>query len=387
MLTKHRLSKASLLLSVILSVSLRLCAQTYDQKIAQAAALLQQNNFPSALAVFKDALLDTAHVGMYDLYYAARTAVHCNDYPLALRWMSDAQKKGLGLGSGELTAIKNDSTFKPLYGYRQWTELVRAMDEAYSEKTARDQQIAQAWTTGLDAHRISGAQGMPYHQPKPGYARYFSRADTVSVPYLVYVPASYKAQRPIRAIVYLHGGVAAQADFDDANPDIRTEPIFAVADSLNTLVIYPFAKKAFGWLDQRAAFEQVLTILDSASTCYHIDRHQVYMVGMSNGGTACFWFATHERTPFRGFLALSALPKLSIGEIDFTRISPTAPLYSVNAQDDEVFPYADVARIYNDKKSVAPGWHFLTLPLGSHGFIYGPNGAALLQQYLLKMLQ
>ena len=374
-----------LLLPLFLVLPFILPAQQYDRLIDHAETLFQQKAYPAALDTFKIALSDSFRAGRFDLYYGAKTAMYCNDQTLALRWLMLAGEKGLGTGDGEIAAVRTDSTWQPLYSDPAWTRLLMKMDSAFGARQASDKRRRAEWLTGLRADSLPPAAGHRFSPPRSGYALYFSRADTVAIPYLVYVPSSVPPGHPLTAIVYLHGGVASHDDFDYQDPDLANEPVFAAADSLHTLVIYPFAKKTFGWLDQKAAFEQVLKILQDAATRYSIAPHRIYMVGMSNGGSACFWFAAQDKTPFTGFLALSPLPKLNIGNIDFSRITRNRPLYSVNAKDDEVFSYSAVHDIYEKEAPVAKGWHFQALETGSHGFIYGPEGTALLLRYLREM--
>jgi pimeloyl-ACP methyl ester carboxylesterase len=374
-----------LLLPFFLVLPFILLAQQYDRLIDHAETLFQQKNYPAALDTFKIALTDTVHAGRFDLYYGAKTAMYCNDQTLALRWLALAGEKGLGTADGETAAVRTDSSWQPLYDDPAWARLLKKMDSALAARQASDKHKRADWLTALRADSLPPAAGHRFSPPRPGYALYFSQADTVAVPYLVHVPSSVQPGHPLTAIVYLHGGVASHDDFDYQDPNLANEPVFTAADSLHALVVYPFAKKTFGWLDQKAAFEQVLKILQDAASRYSIAPQHIYMVGMSNGGSACFWFAARHKTPFAGFLALSPLPMLNIGDIDFSRITRNNPLYSVNAKDDEVFSYSAVHDIYEKEAPIAKGWHFRTLETGSHGFIYGQGGAALMLRYLREM--
>lgn len=357
-------------------------AQSYDSLIDRAEYAFQQKDWPAALKIFHIALTDSTREGKFDLYYGAMTAVHCDSPALALQWLMLAQQKGLGLGPGELASFQGDSSWSPLYRYAAWQRFMDAMTRAYGDQLAVQQKAVAAWKAETQSHRIPIGHGKT---PVPaGFALYYSQTDTIKVPYLVYVPTS--SPRPAKVIVYLHGGVDSHADFGDDDPQVRDEPIFAVADSLHALVIYPFARKSFGWLHQRAAFTQVLQILHEAGEHYAIDPHQCYMVGMSNGGSACFWYASQPQSPFRTFLAISALPELPVGGIEFSRIIPSHPLYSVNTTDDEVFPYKEVIKYYDAQKGVATGWHFQTLPAGGHGFIYAAGGPSLLLHYVRDLM-
>jgi predicted peptidase len=232
---------------------------------------------------------------------------------------------------------------------------------------------------------VEKSRNSVYSPARHGFALYFSPADTIQAPYLVYVPEGYDPGRPWDAIVFLHGGVVSLDDFNDKDPNTAEEPIFAAGNSLHAIVIYPFAKKAFGWVSQQAAFEQVLQILKETGEHYHINKDRIALAGVSNGGSALFWYASRRPNPFKGFLAISALPKLETGPIDFSRFDPVKPFYSIHARHDEVFPYDSVNKIYQGEHDKAAGWQLDIVSEGGHDFIYEKDGEKKLLEYLRKI--
>jgi pimeloyl-ACP methyl ester carboxylesterase len=373
------------LLSLVLSLSS--FGQAYDSVFSRAINLVNQKNYPAALVCFKMAFADTLPPGPYDLYYGASAAIQCNERELAFQWLNLAQRKGLGLGMGEILLVERDTALDRLHADPRWPVFLNTLQRAAEEKAKADKKAADDWMSTIHKNRIKGMKGGTYRTAPPGFALYFSRADTIDIPWLVYVPGSYRSETPSKAIVFLHGAVNSHPYFRNEDPHIRNETIFSIADSLQSLIIYPFARSSFGWVNQKAAFEQVLHTVKEAMHIYHIDDKQVYMAGLSNGGTACFWFAAQPSSPFKAFLALSALPKLNIGEIDFARIGPDRPLTSVHARDDDQFPYETVAGIYAAEGSKAKGWTFQTLESGGHVFIYGANGKTLLLNYMRELMK
>jgi poly(3-hydroxybutyrate) depolymerase len=212
-----------------------------------------------------------------------------------------------------------------------------------------------------------------------GFALYFQPADTIQVPYLVYVPSSFSSAKLASLLVYLHGGVVNQDYFSYQDPQVSNEPIFALANQYNALVLYPFARKDFGWVDQEKAFQHVLTILDRVKKHYSVPFTRIYLGGMSNGGTAAYWYATKHAELFNGFYAFSSWPQLKLTSTDYSKLSKSIPFLSVNAKDDTVFPYAGVKAIYDQHQARATDWRFKTIAEGGHGFIYGPSGQSQMQ--------
>lgn len=219
-----------------------------------------------------------------------------------------------------------------------------------------------------------------------GFALYFINADTVSVPYLVYIPKQYDPAKQHALIVYLHGGIGGMENFQHKNPAFSQEPVFALADKYNAVVLFPYGRRSFGWLWQTEAFENVLRIIREVKQTYNIHASRVYLGGMSNGAMAAFWFITNKPDEFAGFYGFSPVPKLLTGEINFGNITGDKPLYTLNAKDDEGFPFEKIRSLYAQHKEEAPGWDFDSVNTGGHGFIYDDNGLSSVDKVIGKML-
>jgi predicted esterase len=85
---------------------------------------------------------------------------------------------------------------------------------------------------------------------------------------------------------------------------------------------------------------------------------------------------------FAGFYAFSAMPK----DLKFGNITKTRPLYTMNAKDDQTFPYSEAAAVYEQHKTETGGWHFNTVATGGHRFIYGINGSSYVKQLLGSLI-
>ena len=362
-------------------------AQSYDEQMGKAGEALQKKEYCNALTIFKTAFKDTTQTGAYDFAYAAVAAVNCDDDKQALVWLKKGQQKGLGQNTEEINGISNDSVFLKLRKYPAWSAFVSAMKQALVDKEMLQKKQNDKWVETITANKIKVNPKGKFNKCKPGFALYFSKVDTLEVPYLVYIPKTYDAAKPMRAIVYLHGGVANETNFNFKNSELGSgEPIFSMGDTYNSIIIYPFGKKDFGWIDQLAAFKNVLTIVDKVKATYNVDNKNIFLGGMSNGGTATFWFAAQKPNIFKGFYALSALPMLKIEVINFNNLTQDKPFYSIHAKDDDVYKFEDVNKVYNDNKAVAKGWTFETLENGGHGFIYQQNGREVLKSIFKKIL-
>ena len=362
--------------------------QSYDDQMNKAGEALQKKDFCKALDIFKIAFTDSSKIGTYDYAYAAMAATNCNAEKLALNWLRKSQQKGLGLNPGEIDFISNDSGLIKLHSFPEWTEIISEMKKATAQKNELQTKKIAEWVATINSNKITEKKNEKFTKPKSGFALYYTTVDTLKIPYLVYIPKNYNSLKPIQTIVYLHGGIASTENFNFDNPELATgEPIFSVGESFNSIIIYPFGKKDFGWVAQKKAFENVLTIIKNVQQFYNIDRQKIFIGGMSNGGTATFWFASQKPNIFKGFYAFSALPKLEIRDINFKNLSQGKSFYSINAKDDDVFKYNDVLSIYTTHKTESKDWHFETLDKGNHGFIYDPtNGKEIMNNLFKKLL-
>lgn len=367
-----------LLLFITLSVATFSFAQSSQDELEKAATFIQAKDYCSAYNIFEKNLNSETN-SAFDYYYATVSAAKCDKTDQAFIWLSEAKNKGLGLRTGELDYLLKDENLKSLHTNDKWKLFISSIHSALEEKAIAEKAKSKEWVQLITSNAITS--GKKFSQPNSGYALYYSEAGSQKVPYLVYVPSSYSAKSSTKAIVFLHGGIVSTADYNDQNPEIKGEPIFQYGETHNTIIIYPFGKKDFGWVNQLDAFKNIVTITKDVQNKYNIDKNKIYLGGMSNGGTATFWFASQKNLPYKGYFAISALPKLNIGEIDFKNISE--PLYSINAKDDKVYNYDEVNKIYLEHQN--KNWHFETAETGNHGLIYNENGQEILSNLLEKL--
>lgn len=361
-------------------------SQSYGTLLKKAAENLQAKKYCDALTNFKEAFSLQTEVGLYDYVSAASAAANCNETSTAVEWLKKGYQLGLGKSRDELTFLQTNERFKNLSLNTEFKQLLTDMEKKLVQIEKIKKQEKEQWNQEIVNNQIK--ESVPFQQASSGFALYFTEAEGLKVPYIVYIPQGYKASKPMQTIFYLHGGVNAINDFYYQNPDLKKEPIFPIGEQFNVIIVYPFAKKDFGWMNQPKAFENIFTILNDVEKKYNVDKNKIYLGGMSNGGTATFWFASRKETPFKAFYAFAPNPVLNIGEIPFENITKDHPLYSISAKDDHIFGYNDVMKIYNDNKSKAKGWNFQTIETGSHEFIYKPEiSKELLTNFFSKILK
>ena len=176
-------------------------AQSYDAQMGKAGEALQKKEYCNALTVFKTAFKDTTKTGPYDFAYAAVAAANCNDEQQALIWLKKSQQKGLGQNTGEIEFISNDSGFVKLHKYPEWTTFISSMKQALVDKQLQQKKRNDEWVETITANKIKTNQKGKFNKCKSGFALYFSKIDTLKVPYLVYIPKTYD---PVKQIGRAH---------------------------------------------------------------------------------------------------------------------------------------------------------------------------------------
>ena len=383
-----------IVLSALLSLPVRgQGAAGYAKLMEETGAAVQARKFCEATALFERAFApDSAQPSPFDLFAAAMSAAQCPaKQPLAWRWLGQlSRRRPLPMQSRDLDNIASDPGLASLRADETaWARWLTAMRGAVAEQAVAEQARRARWLTETQARALALPSSADRKRgrvaPAPaGFALYFSQVpgDTVRVPYLVRVPAGYDPDRPAPMVVFLHGGVVSTPQFLHADPNVTTqEPVFAAAPA-NALVVYPFGRTSFGWVEQPAAFAQVLRIVTAVRARYRTDPARTTLVGMSNGGSAALWFAAQLAAPFSRFVALAPAPKLLLAQSNYGPLGKTKPVLMVSAQDDDVYTYAAVRAAYDVHRPGRPNWVFQTVPKGGHSFMYGPDGQALLRQAL-----
>ncbi|GAB2785269.1 hypothetical protein GCM10027175_24920 [Hymenobacter latericoloratus] len=362
---------------------------TYDQQLQQASTKLGQHDYCGAVKDFQAAFADSTKAGPFDVFAGAIAAANCPDQRTqALRWLLRIPRfHNLPVTTQDVRNIAQEAGLRSLQSTPQWAYFLERMQAQATRREAAARQATEQWLSTTQKNALpTPTRRKQYGAATPGFARYTVPADTVRVPYLVYVPRSYSPTQAAPLLVYLHGGIVSTTQFQTSNPEVAQEPVFQVAEQQRAIVLYPFGRKSFGWVEHEAALATVRRMIAEVQARYRVDARRVYLGGMSNGGTAAFWYACQQPQDFAGFYALSAMPVSKLGPLRFQTLASGAPLYSVNAEDDDVFPYKEVAAIYEQHRAQAPKWHFASRPAGGHGFLYGPDGTQALEELLKKMM-
>ena len=225
--------------------------------------------------------------------------------------------------------------------------------ETPADAAAIGEQIA-ASGADVDGAYAKLKQGRRYLDEKRG--EYSLRWRSKSGPFfnnVVDVPAGYDPSKKWRLRVQLHGGVGRPSP--NAAPPGRPQPKpgEAPARAVNRIegeeqiYLHPSGWTAAQWWDEEQV-DNIIRAVDALKRKYNIDETQVYLTGISDGGTGVYYIALKEPNPWSAYLPLNG--SLAVlrnpdngadGEMHGNNLV-NAPLYVVNGENDQLYPVAQV---------------------------------------------
>jgi hypothetical protein len=186
-------------------------------------------------------------------------------------------------------------------------------------------------------------RGRVYSSQAPrGVVRLNRRVGQTDFGYTLDVPAGYDPSRAYQVRVQLHGGVTGRQDGNVTSGRGGAGAIGALAGA-EQIYVLPLAWNAAPWWSGKQ-LENLRAILDSVKRTYNVDENHVVLSGVSDGGTAAYFVAMHDTTPFASFLPLNGailvLQNDSLGiEADLLANNLlNKPFFVVNGWKDPLYP-------------------------------------------------
>jgi pimeloyl-ACP methyl ester carboxylesterase len=161
----------------------------------------------------------------------------------------------------------------------QQARRVRALSMPLYRRQRRDPALAEVGSVLTWAY--DDALGRPFHR---GH-------------YVAFVPQGGTRQRPLPALVFLHGSAGNFSSYWTLLADL--------ARRRRVLVICP--SWGYGEWQRPGGVEAVVSALDHAQRRYPLDERQIYLAALSNGGRGATRVMTRHARRFRGVAFLSAV--------------------------------------------------------------------------------
>jgi len=229
--------------------------------------------------------------------------------------------------------------------------------------------------------------GRRYLDEKRG--QYALRWRSTSGPFfnnVVEVPAEYDPRRAWKLRVQLHGGVGRPSPNPPANAAGAARPANRIPGEPQ-IVLHPSGWAAAQWWDEEQV-DNILRAVDALKRKYNIDETQIYLTGISDGGTGVYYLALKEPNPWSSYLPLNG--SLAVlrnpangadGEMHGNNLI-NAPLYVVNGELDHLYPVAQVEPHIAWLKRMGVPVLFRPQPGAQHNTAWWPTERAGFEQFV-----
>lgn len=178
-------------------------------------------------------------------------------------------------------------------------------------------------------------------------ARVYRSASGDTLPYRIFIPPSYDAQKQHPLVLWLHGAGGAGSDnvrnvSEDQIPGTR---LWAKPENQAKNPAFVLVPQSPGnWVDKLDGLTPemllVVEILDSIKTEFNIDAGRVYVAGQSDGG-----YGTWNLITQRPELFAAAIPLCGGGDPRLARRIAKTPIWVFHGRRDDVIPVGESRRM------------------------------------------
>ena len=201
------------------------------------------------------------------------------------------------------------------------------------------------------------------------------RTGTGDFPYTVDVPPTYDPAKRYQVRVQLHGGVMRP------DPAARGDGSIGALAGAEQIYVLPQSWAEAQWWAP-AQDENLPAILDRVKRTYNVDENRVVLSGVSDGGTAAYYFAMRDTTPYASFLPLNGFilvlrnRDLRLRGALFPHNLTNKPFFVVNGGKDPLYPAAGVAPFLTQFKAggLRPGLPAAARGRPQHGVVARGEG-------------
>lgn len=342
----------------------------------------QKKDYEKALYYYDRHYSSTTSPDNYGTYYAALSACQIGKKDKAIYYLKKSADVGFDLSeydhfaSNPLTGCLKDvpewksyiSTFKRKADSatlalsiirKKLTDTSSRINTTRLHDIQYWQRLSEQLPPAAFSQRIKTFHEFPDPRQKGFWTLYkITVADSIEVPFLLYIPKNYRPHRKTALYTYLHGAVINKLQFPEAASVINGPEASFIRDELkeNYFILYPLGKRSFGWVYQQEAFEAILKQISYVKSLYNIDDNKVFLGGHSNGGSGAFWFAMKKPSSFATFFAFNFLPTSYSSNTTLRNLNNSWHFFGVTGKEDKTFPLSLVDNIYTIAQAAGTKW-------------------------------
>jgi hypothetical protein len=250
--------------------------------------------------------------------------------------------------------------------------LLDANDAAERETLTKSLLAAHPDAAALEATLRAGV-APPADAPTGWLPRTIVSPDGKERPYLLHVPAKYRADRKYTFVVDMHGGVSQPKPLDHEGLAEMKELWGEQAEKSEWILAYPAGEATARWWDPVGS-GMVLSILRDVKRTWNVDDDRVFATGFSDGGSGSYYLAAAHPTPFAGFIPLNGHAGVAAtGGLQFhVRSLCNRPIYAINTDEDSLYPAAGLRPVIDAMKAAGVPIQWKSLPKYRHEPTYLP---------------
>jgi len=207
--------------------------------------------------------------------------------------------------------------------------------------------------------------------------------DGTRFPYVLLVPESYDPARSYPVEFMLHGGVSRPFPTEAGSWWRRG---FDSLRSEEKITVVPAAwNEAFWWFPNQG--ENLQAILREVKRSYNVADNQVFLTGISDGGTGAYFFAFKQHTEWAAFMPYIGHPGVlrnPAGQVSYQLYFENLmgkPLYIVNGEEDPLYPASSLLSFVEVLQEAGINHVFKAIEGGGHNTNWLPDESAAIEQF------
>jgi len=171
--------------------------------------------------------------------------------------------------------------------------------------------------------------------------------DTLSAPFIIYIPKNYDEQQKTPLILYLHGGVGRKDFIEDFLDYAVENPFIPFAEQNNWFVLFPAGNQYTMWWDP-VGIENIKAQIRYLKNHFNIDDDRIFVTGFSDGGSGSFHLALSDPSYFASFYPLNGFVSVGSRVTKKPAFLPNMKnrfTAAINTDEDGLYPAAEMRKL------------------------------------------
>jgi hypothetical protein len=190
-------------------------------------------------------------------------------------------------------------------------------------------------------------------------------------PNLVFIPYKYNPKKKYQVRVVLHGAVSS---FDMKKVYSYVNMSDTSWKTVDKICIFPSSWALSKWWSY-GQYENISNLLNYIKENYNVDENDIYISGISDGGTGIYYLSNFYQTPFSCYVPFIGSMEMLFYLTDkqfYIRNYQGLSFLIVNGRKDEIFNINNVIPTVNELKKTAKEVKFFVVDSSKHNTRWYP---------------